>query len=131
MQTNAMLAIYNHYIDQETQEDQYQRTVIGPVFWDSASLIDEEAITVYIPFTISSERPYIKPKAFAALEDKAGYWTLGMEDKMVRGAADFEPDENRRIGELDQLYDDVITIKRVETRDYGSKTMQHWEAGGV
>lgn len=131
MQTNAMATIYNHYIDQETQEDQYQRTVIGPVFWDSASVIDEEEVTVYIPFAVSSERQYVGPKAFAALENKASYWTLGMEDKIVRGIIDFEPDENQRIGELEQMYDDVITIKRVDTRDYGSKSMQHWEVGGV
>lgn len=131
MQTNAMITVYNHYIDQETQEDQYQRTVIGPVFWDSASLIDEEEVTVYIPFAISSKRQYIGPKAFAALEDTSAYWTLGMEDKIVRSVIDFEPDANQRIGDLEQMYDDVITIKRVDTRDYGSKAMQHWEVGGV
>lgn len=131
MQTNAMITIYNHYIDQKTQEDHYQRTMIGPVFWDSASLIDEEEVTVYVPFASSSERQYVGPKAFAALEDKSAYWTLDMEDKIVRGVIDFEPDANQRIGKLEQMYDNVITIKRVDTRDYGSKAMQHWEVGGV
>ena len=131
MQTNAQITIYNHYIDQETQDDQYQRTVIGPVFWDSASLIDGEEVTIYIPFGVSSKRQYIGPKAFGALVDKSGYWTLGMEDKIVRGSIGFEPDANQQIGELDQMYDDVITIKRVDSRDYGSKAMQHWEVGGV
>lgn len=131
MQTNAMITVYNHYIDQKTQEDYYQRTVIGSVFWDSASLIDKEDVTVYIPFAASSERQYIEPKAFAALKDKSAYWTLGMEDKIVRGSIDFEPDATQRIGDLEQRYDGVITIKRVDTRDYGSKAMQHWEVGGV
>ncbi len=131
MQTNTMITIYNHYIDPDTQMNCYQRTIVGPVLWDSATTIKEEVVTVYIPFSADPKGYYVKPKAFAALADKSGCWTLQPEDKIVRGSIDFEPNANQWIGQLDQQYDDVIAISRVDTRDFGSAAMQHWEVGGV
>ncbi len=66
------------------------------------------------------------PKEFEKLEYKAGYFTLQEGDRVVKGAIDFEI--TGKISDLDKEYE-AFTITSVDTKDFGSLYMRHWEVG--
>lgn len=135
MRTNADITIYNRYFDLETRLDKYQRTVLKGVFWDEKKAVNTiqsglesaDKVFIAIPFKVSSNRRYLSPKEFEKAEDKSKYFTLQESDRVVRGAIDFEID--RKVSDLDKEYE-AFTITSVDTKDFGSPHMRHWEVSG-
>ena len=134
MRTNADVTIYNRYFDKETRLDKYQRTVLKGVFWDErkavnrlqSGLEDADKVTIIIPFAVTTDKKYAPPKEFEKLEDKTGYFTLQEGDRVVKGAIDFEI--TGKVSDLDKEYE-AFTIISVDTKDFGSLHMRHWEVG--
>jgi hypothetical protein len=127
MLTNTKMTIYNRYVDETTRELAYHRVVLDSVHWEDnigrtqnqfgAESADNTKVTV--PFTVSGAT-YIKPIAFQALSDKTGYFTLQKEDVAVKGEV------TDAFEDLEGL-EDVATITNVQTADYGSTSMRHWQ----
>jgi hypothetical protein len=134
MRTNADITIYNRYFDKETRLDKYQRTVLKGVFWDEVKAVnriqsgleDADKVTIIIPFSVTTDKKYVPPKAFDRLPDKTGYFTLQEGDRVVRGDINFEI--TGKVSDLDKEYE-AYTITSVDTKDFGSPHMRHWEVG--
>ena len=134
MRTNADITIYNRYFDKATRLDKYQRAILYGVFWDErkavnrlqSGLEDADKVTIIIPFTVITDKKYAPPKEFEKLEDKTGYFTLQEGDRVVKGAIDFEI--TGKVSDLDKEYE-AFTIISVDTKDFGSLHMRHWEVG--
>lgn len=130
MFTNTKATLYNRYID-SNNDYQYNRVVLDSVHWESirgrqqnpfgAELND--TVKVSIPFSVCVNEIFAKPVKYCSLSDKEGYFTFQPEDKIVKGVI---PD-TVAFEDLEASYDDVVTITYVETADYGSYNMQHWE----
>ncbi len=124
------VTVYNKYLDGSTEK--WQRTVLPGVFWDSSKgatarktgVSSADGLMLIIPMAV--KLGYSKPKEWAALEDRAGSWTLQSGDIAILGAKDYEIVKSSK--ELQQ-FDDVLTITNVDTRDYGGG-MSHWEVTG-
>lgn len=136
MQTNTDCTIYNRYVS--SGEEVYQRTQITGVAWQGgkgrtgAGSSNQQAnqVTVYIPSAGRSD--YVTPKAWAILSNKSGKWTLQPNDVIVKGLVNdtiAPPNETGAItlSALKAKYDDVLVISDVQTMDYGSLSMQHWQ----
>ncbi len=134
MRTNADITIYNRYFDKATRLDKYQRTILYGVFWDERKAVNRlqsglegaDKVTIIIPFTVATDKKYAPPKEFEKLEDKAGYFTLQEGDRVIKGAIDFEI--TGKVSDLDKEYE-AFTIISVDTKDFGSFHMRHWEVG--
>ena len=134
MKTNADITIYNRYFDKETRLDRYQRTVLYGVFWDErkavnrlqSGLEDADRVTIIIPFTVAANKKYVPPKEFEKLQDKSNYFTFQEGDRVVKGAVDFEI--TGKVSDLDKEHE-AFTITSVDTKDFGSPHMRHWEVG--
>lgn len=134
MRTNADITIYNRYFDKETRLDKYHRTVLYGVFWDEVKAVnriqsgleDTDKVTIIIPFSVTTDKKYVPPKAFDKLPDKTGYFTLQEGDRVVRGDINFEI--IGKMSDLDKEYE-AYTITSVDTKDFGSPHMRHWEVG--
>lgn len=134
MKVNADITIYNRYFDVETRLDKYQRTVLRGVFWDhkeavntiKSGLESADKIFIAIPFSVDTTKEYIKSKGFEKLENKTNYYTLQEGDRVVKGVIDFEI--NGKVSDLDKEYE-AYTITSVDTKDFGSPHLRHWEVG--
>lgn len=129
---NDVCTIYNKYID--AGGEKWKRTVLNGVFWDSSkganirrtgvSAVD--GLLLLIPRNVTATGEYMKPKVWASLSDKAGYWTLQSGDTVILGNVDYEVVKSSK--ELQQ-YDDVLNISTIDSRSFGGG-MAHWEVGG-
>lgn len=127
MLTNCDVTIYNKYT--ENRETKYKKSYIKNVHWEDrkgtnviqSGLETADQSIVYIPF--ASGEAYQKPKDFK--KNLKGF-TLQAEDILVKGLIE---DEFTTIKNLEKAYDDVRVITKVDTRDYGSFDLQHWEVG--
>lgn len=147
MYTPHTVTIYNVGENPDTLEQEYNITFLRGVFLDrrEASLIektglrDADVATLFIPFSVNAvdaltETPkqYISPKAYRQLEDTSGYWTLegggllsGQDSFFIKG----EVVNYSGYAKMRELYDDVYDITTIDTRDFGSPDMQHWQVG--
>lgn len=128
MYTNADCTVFNRVYDPKTRTDRWQVTQIHGVFWENrkssnviaSGMKEADSVLIFIPFSVPD---YRKPKEFEA--DSSG-WTLRPEDYVVKGLVEY----TGPILELTKRFDDVIMITSVDTMDYGSPDMQHWEVSG-
>ena len=112
---------------------QYHRKVICGVFWDSSkgSVMRKtgstaaDGLALIIPF--DADKSYLKPKEWEALTDKSTNWTLQPKDIAVLGKITYEIVKSS--GELIKLYDDVLAINNIDTRNFGGN-MGHFEITG-
>lgn len=133
MRTNADMTIYNKVFDKATRMDKYQRTTLYGVFWDESKaynrlqsgLESADKVFIVVPFSTPAEREYISPKEFEKLDDTTDYFTIREEDRVVKGRIDLEIDKST---DLDREFE-AFTITSVDTKDFGSFHMQHWELG--
>ena len=126
---NSDITIYNRYYDKENDIDKYQRTVIRGVNWQgkrNASVSDkglnrDDSILIFIDKLDN----YVSPKRFARLteEDRANYFTFGLNDLVVKGEIDFEITglKPNGIADLERQFDDVVNILGVQ------EWTEHWE----
>lgn len=147
MYTPHTVTIYNVGENPDTLQQEYNMTFLRGVFLDvrqaanieKSGLRDADAATLFIPFSVEAvdavtETPkqYIKPKAYRQLTDTSGYWTLepgglssGADSFFVKG----EVVNYSGYARMRELYDDVYDITTIDTRDFGSEDMQHWQVG--
>ncbi len=128
------VTVYNKYLDAGTEK--WQRTVLKGVFWDSSKgatvrktgVSSADGLMLLIPMgvTVPSGRQYTRPKEWAVLTDKTGYWTLQSGDTVILGEIGYEVVKSSK--EL-LAYDDVLNISNVDTRSYGGN-QSHWEVSG-
>lgn len=132
MLTNTAATLYNRYI--EDGEEKYARTVLRNVSWQvgrQASFSREGAVgsalaDIYIPFSVDAEgKAYVQPKQFSP-----DSFTLQKKDYLVKGVCPYEHGPGHPITELLSDYDNIVTITGVETCDYGSAALAHWEVSG-
>ena len=147
MYTPHVVTLYNVTEDPDTLEISYNITVLDGVFLDrseaknieKSGLKDADSATLFIPFSVTATdgttgaaKTYIGPKAYRALTDPSGYWTL--EDGGVNSGADCffikgEVVSTAGYRQIRETYDDVYNVTTVDTRDFGSEDMQHWQVG--
>ena len=119
---NADITLYNQYWDSDYDCDRYQRTVIKGVNWQGKrngtvgekGLKLDNSFLVFIDSIPNCERTYISPKKFLGLskEERQKHFTFNLNDRIVKGAIDFEITESRgnTLADLSNSFDDVISI---------------------
>jgi hypothetical protein len=128
------MTVYNAYVS--AGSTLYQRTQVTGVKWENrkasnvikSGLLAADSVVVYVPFERGTN--YLKPKAWTVLTSKTGKWTLKEGDYLVRGLVTDEISGGFTITALKAKYDDVVSIKSVDTMDAGSTIMHHWQVGG-
>lgn len=142
------VTVYNLLEDIETGMPSYNITILRGVFLDiskgtnvmRSGLENADAATLYIPMSIKAvngltgqEQQFIGTKEYERLEDTSGFWTLRTSGSgsnvpcfFVKG----EIVEKSSFSYINNRYDDVYNITSVDTRDFGSKNLWHWEVGG-
>ena len=130
---NSDITVYNKYYDPYNDMYKYQRTVIKGVNWQSkrTGTVSDKGLLLADSTLIFIDKldNYISPKRFAKLEsiEREKYFTLTIGDKIVKGEVDFEiiGIKNYSINDLNNEFDDVITIKSVNLLS------DHFEVEGV
>ena len=144
MRTNTDCSVYNYYRNSATGLEEWRRTLLDAVHWESGSGIDvtragiapgsyaDALTTVYIPFGVSADggqKTYLPPLEFAALDPDAAarHWTLAPgQDRLIMGEApELAPGESPKA--LTGKYDNCVTVRSVAALNFGSAAMQHWE----
>jgi hypothetical protein len=133
MKTNTAITVYNKYISAGVEA--WQRTVIPAAQWENrkaanvikSGMLEADSVVIFVLFLYGSA--YLKQKAWQALTTKTGYWTLQVGDYIVKGSVADEITTNFTITDLKAKYDDVVKITTVDTLDYGSAALQHWQVG--
>lgn len=127
MQTNTDCTIYNKYL--VGRVDTYQRVQISDVHWEQRHAReanqDNDFTLVFIPFARGGD--YLAPRVWQVLPTKTGSWTLQIGDVIVKGLISDNLTPAFTLSDLKRTYDDVLVIASVDTRDYGSSNLQHWE----
>ena len=123
-------------------ENGYNSVVLDGVLLDLAKrsntnksgLADADSATLYIPFSIKTDKEYVGPKEYAAKAYKSAYWTIfddgdesGADCYFIKGEAteNVYPYSVARAS-----HDYVYQVSSVALRDFGSERMQHWQVGG-
>lgn len=124
------------------EDDGYNSVVLDGVFLDlskrsninKSGLADADAATLFIPFSIRTDKTYVSPAEYKALDDTAGYWTItdegedgGADCYFIKGeqTVDIYPFSKAR-----EKHDYVYHVSSVDLRDFGNPRMQHWQVGG-
>ena len=124
------------------EEDSYNSVVLNGVFLDlskrsnvnKSGLSDADSATLFIPFYIETDKDYVSPKTYEALQDKSGCWTIfdegnesGADCYFIKGevSTDIYPFSTAR-----EKHDYVYHVTSVDLRDFGSERMRHWQVGG-
>ena len=120
-------------------------TILNGVFLDeskganvrTSGLENADAATLYIPFDVravdglnGSTKRFVPWDEFIKAEDKSALWTLdvGRNTYFVKGVV-VGPDA--AVSKLEMTTDGVYMVSKVDAKDYGSPSMQHWEVGGA
>jgi len=118
MQTNTDLTLYSKSI--VNRAETWTRSVITNVHWENrkaanqaaTGLIEANRVTVYIPTYGRSEDISIK-----------------LEDVIVEGIVTKTINTEYTISDLKAEYDDVVVVKSVDRKDFGSPQLRHLEIG--
>lgn len=136
------ITVYSPVEDPVTFEVKNHITVLRGVFMDAAKasnvrssgLEGADSVNLFIPFDVDAtdgvsllEKKYVDPKEFERTENKSGLWTLRIGDFFVKG----EVVEDKDFQYINLNYDDVYRITKVDKKDFGSASMQHFEVGGA
>ena len=100
---------------------------------NKSGLADADSATLYIPFSIVTDKQYLPPKEYQRATDKSGFWTIfdggeesGADCFFVKG----EVEGLYTYPEAREQLDYVYQVSSVDLRDFGSARMQHWQVGG-
>lgn len=143
MLTNTAATLYNEYVNPDTKRKEWRRTELDAVHWENNKATnviasglesaDSTFLMIWFSVQASDGRTYLPPKQYAALSaaEVDRHWTLWpMHDRMIKGIVP-GPAVVETLADMDKAYDDLITVKSVDTMDYGSPSMKHWEVSGA
>ncbi len=125
------ITVINKYIDKETRKPKYKVSYIKG-FWSSnngisingTQLTKNDGLSARILMNDSRNDEYQKPEDFIK-EQKT--WTLQTDDYLVKGIVkDFTTPTK-----LVEDYQEVIKIKDIAIKDYGSEDMWHFAITGA
>ncbi len=127
MITETDCTVYNKYL--VGRVDTWQRVQIEGIHWEERHARegnqDNDFTIVFIPF--ARGLGYKQPREWLA-SSKTGAWTLQIGDVIVKGLVSDELVAGTfSLSDLKRIYDDVLVIASVDTRDFGSSHLQHWE----
>lgn len=123
-------------------DDGYNSVVLNGVFLDlskrsninKSGLSDADSATLFIPFSIQTDKTYLPPKQYKALTERSEYWTIsddgdnsGADCYFIKGAV---TDNIYPFSKARDTYDYVYQVSSVDLRDFGSDSMRHWMVGG-
>lgn len=125
------ITIINRYIDKETRKPQYKVSYVKG-FWSSndgisingTQITKADGLSARILMNDSRNETYQKPEEF---EKEQKTWTLQTDDYLVKGIVK----EFTTTTKLVEDYKDVIKIKDIATKDYGSEDMWHFAITGA
>lgn len=123
------ITVINKYIDKD-RKTQYKVSYVKG-FWSSSDgisingtqLTKNDGLSARILINDSRNDPYQKPEEFAK-EQKT--WTLQADDYLVKGKVE----SFTTITKLIEDYQEVIKIKNIAIKDYGSEDMWHFAITG-
>ena len=143
-----VVTVYNVSENPDTLEVERNITVLHGVFLDiskadnvqKSGLENANAATLYIPFDVKAYDPrtnkakaYVLPRQYSLLADKSNCWTLQTGGDASAAPCFFVKGivaEELGLGALRNQYDFVYDVTSVNTHDFGSAAMQHWQVGG-
>lgn len=144
------VTVYNKMEDDITGAATYNITILRGVFLDiskganvmKSGLVSADSAMLYIPMSIKAinadtgeEQKFVGQKEYERLAQSYlhEYWTLrtgGSSSTVDCFFVKGEVTEKSGFNNLKNLYDDVYDVSTVDTKDFGSKPMWHWEVGG-
>jgi hypothetical protein len=141
------ITLYNKYRDSVTKKDAYTKTVIKNATWhghiESTMTTNEvtktevnmaKLINIRIPIYNNDfgGKTYIEEKAWNRLSDadRSKYFTMQQGDRVVKGECDYIYSSTTPITNLDNQYDNVVSISVTKVNDFGSKFLQSYKIGG-
>lgn len=127
---NDTITIYNKL--KEGGRERWQRRVVSGVNWTDirgavarkTGVTPSDSFSLVIP--MGAMQGYVKPAAFAALEDKKDAWTVAPEDAVVLGALDVEIITSP--GKDLSTFDDVREVTAIDSLIHGR--LAHLEVSG-
>lgn len=139
------VTLYNAIYDRVNGTNNLYVTVLSGVLMQASKAVNvresglegADAVNLYIPFGViatdgstGKAKKYVGPQEFLAAEDRSDLWTLSFSGNggtsfFVKG--EFVTDRE----DVAQAQDECYTVTKVDTKDYGSPEMQHWQVGGV
>ena len=136
------VTVYSSIEDPVTFEETRFVTVLRGVFMDAAKasnvrasgLEGADSVNLFVPFSVRAtdgvsllDKRYVDPKEFEKAKDKSDLWTLRVGDFFVKG----EVVEDEDFQYINANFDDVYRITKVDKKDFGSESMQHFQVGGA
>lgn len=137
MITNAAITIYNRR--RSGRNSVLIPTVIAEASWfygrraARGQFIDnEDSYQVRIPYGAdTSGKTYVNPAQYAVMTDEeaAGYWTIQIDDIVLKGEYTSEVNDDRALRELT---DDLFVVNTfADNTIRGSDAVKHWRIGGL
>lgn len=137
MITNAAITIYNRR--RSGRNSVLIPTVISEASWfygrraARGQFIDnEDSYQVRIPYGAdTSGKTYVNPAQYASMTDEeaAGYWTMQIDDIVLKGEYTSEVTDDRALRELT---DDLFVVNTfADNTIRGSDAVKHWRIGGL
>lgn len=128
MMTNTKMSVFNRYTDSSTKKVSFKKHLIENVFWDDSNGINlnhgydkADKVNIYIPKDTNDLSEYVSPKQY-----NGSNWTLNNGDLIIKG----DTTETEVDGVKDLSSYEVFTITMVDDKDFGSKSMHHFEIRG-
>lgn len=138
------VTLYNIREDPETFARSTNITILRGVFLDESKasnvnrsgLEGADAANLYIPFNVSAEavatgckQSFVMPVVYNTADDIGAVWTLTPEDEcfFVKGEI-VETDQDFQY--INAHHSGVYRVTKVDTKDFGTPDMRHWEVGG-
>lgn len=137
MITNAAITIYNRR--RSGRNSVLIPTVIAEASWfygrraARGQFIDnEDSYQVRIPYGAdTSGKTYVNPAQYAGMTDEEaeGYWTIQIDDIVLKGEYTSEVNDDRTLRELT---DDLFVVNTfADNTIRGSDAVKHWRIGGL
>jgi hypothetical protein len=127
---NQELTVINQYYDKKEKKTKYKVSYVKG-FWsfnngisiNGTQLTKTDGLSARILINDSRNEKYQKPEEFRK-EQKT--WTLQTDDYLVKGVVN----DFTTITKLAEDYQDIMKIKDVAIKDYGSEDMWHFAITG-
>lgn len=144
------VTLYNSVVevDPDTFKDNESlySTLLTGVFVDATKAVNvrqsglesADAVSLYIPFTVSAKDPvtgvkkhFVKPQEFLNADDKTSLWTLAIDGQ--NGISTFFIKGEIVTGSKFKALQHAgcFNLTKVDEKDFGSADMRHWECGGA